>query len=145
MYVVAHYDNKVPGQSRSIVPRFPGSGILVPCGHGWIFVAAQVWHEMSQTLVPGHSLNSWHGRDSWGLFHLGHWCCRCSGGGLCVLCQVGPMQVVVLRSSVWLEPVGGSCATWDSVDCFDTALTKVSPHVVVCGTIAGAYLIAVPW
>ena len=28
---------------------------------------------------------------------------------------------------------------------FDTAFTMVSPHVAVCGTIAGAYLIAVPW
>ena len=37
----------------------------------------------------------------------------------------------------------GSCATWDSVDCFDTAFMKVSPHVAVCGTIAATYLIAV--
>ena len=54
MYVV-HYENRVCGQSGSTVPRSPGSGILVPCGHSWIFVAAQVWHGMSQTLVPGHS------------------------------------------------------------------------------------------
>ena len=39
----------------------------------------------------------------------------------------------------------GSCATWDSVSCFDTAFTEVSPHVAVCGTIASVYLIAVPW
>ena len=40
----------------------------------------------------------------------------------------------------------GSCTTWDSVDCFDTTFTtKVSPRVAVCGTIADAYLIAVPW
>ena len=39
----------------------------------------------------------------------------------------------------------GSCAIWDSVDHFDTAFMKVSLHVAVCGTIAGAYLIAVPW
>ena len=39
----------------------------------------------------------------------------------------------------------GSCATWDSVSCFDTAFMEVSPHVAVCGSIAGAYLIAVPW
>ena len=39
----------------------------------------------------------------------------------------------------------GSCATWDSVDHFDTAFMKVSLHALVCGTIAGAYLIAVPW
>ena len=39
----------------------------------------------------------------------------------------------------------GSCATWDSVDHFDTVFMKVSLHVAVCGTIAGTYLIAVPW
>ena len=46
---------KVHGWSGSTVPRSPGSGILVPCGHGQIFMAAWVWHGMSQTLVPGHS------------------------------------------------------------------------------------------
>ena len=39
----------------------------------------------------------------------------------------------------------GRCATWDSVSCFDTAFMEVSPCTVVCGTIAGTYLIAVPW
>ena len=53
--MAVHYDNKVCGQSGSIVPRSPGSGVLVPYGHGWIFVAAQVWHGMLQALVPGHS------------------------------------------------------------------------------------------
>ena len=53
--MVVHYDNKVCGQSRLIVPKFPGSGIWVPCGHGLIFVAAQVWHGMLQALVLGHS------------------------------------------------------------------------------------------
>ena len=52
---MAHYKNKVHGESGSRVLRFPGSGIEVPYRHGWIFRAAQVWHEMSQTLVPGHS------------------------------------------------------------------------------------------
>ena len=56
MYMVVHYSNKVHGQFQSIVPRFPGSGILVPCGHNWIFVAAQMWHGMSQALVLGHSI-----------------------------------------------------------------------------------------
>ena len=55
MYVVVHYDNQVHGQSRLILPKSPGSGILVPCRHGLIFVAAQVWHGMSQALVLGHS------------------------------------------------------------------------------------------
>ena len=39
----------------------------------------------------------------------------------------------------------GSFATRGSVDCFDTAFMKVSPCAVVCGTIVGAYLIAVLW
>ena len=39
----------------------------------------------------------------------------------------------------------GSCATWGSVDSFDTAFMKVAPCAVVCGNIAGVYLIAVPW
>ena len=53
--MAVHYNNRVHGQSGSIVLRFPGSGVLVPCRHGQIFVAAQVWHGMSQALVPGHS------------------------------------------------------------------------------------------
>ena len=55
MYVAVHYNNKVRGQSGSTVPRSPGSGIWVPCGHGQIFVAAQMWHGMSQALMLGHS------------------------------------------------------------------------------------------
>ena len=39
---------KVHGQSGAKVLRFPGSGILVACRHHQIFMAAQVWHEMSQ-------------------------------------------------------------------------------------------------
>ena len=55
MYAVAHYKNRVRGQSGLRVPRSPGSGILVSCRHSQIFVAAQVWHGMLQALVPGHS------------------------------------------------------------------------------------------
>ena len=59
-----HIAIKVHGQSRSTVPRSPASGILVPCRHGQIFVAAQVWHGMSQTLVLGHSSEqlAWQGQ-----------------------------------------------------------------------------------
>ena len=53
--MVVHYNNKVHGQSESRVPRFPGSGILVPCRHDQIYMAAQAWHGMSQALVLGHS------------------------------------------------------------------------------------------
>ena len=38
----------------------------------------------------------------------------------------------------------GRGATWDSVNCLDTAFTEVPPCAVVCGTSAGVYLIAVP-
>ena len=94
-----HIAIKVCGQSRSTVPISPGSGILVPCGHGWIFVAAQVWHATSQTLVPGHSSEqlAWQGQlepVSSGLPVLQvqqKW-------AACVV-QVGVMQVVLLRSS----------------------------------------------
>ena len=90
---------KVHGQSGSTVPRSPGSGILVPCGHGQIFMAAQVWLGMSQTLVLGHSSEqlAW-----WGQF-------KPVASGLPVLqvqemwaacmVQVGVMQVVPLRSN----------------------------------------------
>ena len=82
--------------SGSTVPRSPGSGILMPCGHGQIFVAAQVWHGMSQTLVLGHSSE-----------HLA-WQEQLEpvSSGLLVLqvqqmwaaCMVQVMQVVPLRS-----------------------------------------------
>ena len=36
MYAVVHYDNKVHGQSGFIVPKSPGSCILVPCRHGTV-------------------------------------------------------------------------------------------------------------
>ena len=81
---------KVHGQSRSTVPRSPGSGILVPCRHGRIFVAAQVWHGMSQTLVPGHSSEqpAWQGQ----LEPIS------SGLQVVQVQQVWVMQVVPLRS-----------------------------------------------
>ena len=56
---------KVHGQSGSTVPRSLGSGILVPCRHGQIFVAAQVWHGMSQTLVLGHSSEPLVWQEQW--------------------------------------------------------------------------------
>ena len=89
---------KVHGQSGSTVPRSPGSGILVPCGHGWIFVAAQVWHGMSQTLVPGHSSEqlAWWGQlepvsSGLPLLQVQQMWAAC-------MVQVWVMQVVPLRS-----------------------------------------------
>ena len=87
-------------------------------------------------LCWGIHLDSWSGRNSWGLAHLGCQCCRCIRCGLHMLCRLWWCRLCLQC---------GSCATWDSVNCFDTAFTKVSPHAMVCGTIAGAYLIAVPW
>ena len=72
----------------------------MPYGHGQIFVAAQVWHGMSQVLVPGYSFEQlvWQEWLEPGL------------SGLPVLQlqqvwaayaeQVGAVQVVLLRSSV---------------------------------------------
>ena len=104
MYTVACYKNKVCGQSGSIVPRFPGSGILVPCGHGHIFVAAQVWHGMSQALVPGHSFEqlAWQeqlepGSSGLPVLQVQQMWAAC-------VAQVGVMQVVLLKSGVLLEP-----------------------------------------
>ena len=99
-----HYDNKVCGQSGSIVPRFPESGILVPCRHGQIFMAAQVWHEMSQALVLGHSSEqlAWleqlePGSSGLPMLQVQQMWAAC-------MVQVGAMQVVLLRSSVLSEP-----------------------------------------
>ena len=41
----------------------------------------------------GILLNNWHGRNSWSLFHLGCWCCRCSRCGLQAWCRWGWCRV----------------------------------------------------
>ena len=86
----------------------------------------------------GILLNSWCGRNSLSLVHLGCWCCRCSDCGQHVLCRWGQC-----RLCCWEAVSSQSLSTWNSFDCFDTAFMKVSLHAAVCGTIAGAYLIAV--
>ena len=104
MCTVACYDSKVHGQYGSIVPRFPGSGILVPGGHGWIFMAAQVWHGMLQALVPGHSFEqlAWQeqlepGSSGLPVLQVQQMWAAC-------MVQVGVMQVVLLRSGVLSGP-----------------------------------------
>ena len=52
------------------VPRSPGSGILVPCGHGQIFGLHRCGMGCHRHWCQGIPLNSWCGRNSWGLFHL---------------------------------------------------------------------------
>ena len=108
MYEAVHYENRVHGQSGLRVPRSPGSGVLVPCGHGWIFVAAQVWHGMSQTSVLGHSSEqlAWQEQLE-----------PVSSGLLVVQVQqmwlhVWVMQVVPLRSGIWLEPAVWQVCHW---------------------------------
>ena len=98
--MAVQYNNKVCGQSGSIVLRFPRSDIWVLCGHGWIFMAAQVWHGMSQALVLGHFFEQlvWQEQlepDSSGLPVLQmQWV-----WAACAV-QVGAVQVVLLRSGV---------------------------------------------
>ena len=98
--MVAHYNNKIHGKSGSRVPRFPKSGIWVPCGHGQIFMAAQVWHGMSQALVPGHSFEqlAWEEQLEPGSSRLPVLQVQWMWAACTV--QVGAMQVVLLRSSV---------------------------------------------
>ena len=100
-----HYDNEVCGQSGSIVPKFPGSGILVPCGHSWIFVAAQVWHGMSQALVPGHSFEQLAWQEQLEPVSSGLPMMQVQWMWAACMVQVGVMQVVPLRSGVLLEHV----------------------------------------
>ena len=103
--MMAHYDNKVCGQSRLIVPRFPGSGIFVPCRHGQIFMAAQVWHGMSQALVLGHSSEQLAWKEQLKPVSSGLPVLQVQQMWATCMVQVGVMQVVPLRSSVLLEPV----------------------------------------
>ena len=104
MYKVAHYNNKVSGQSRLKVLRFPGSGIWVPYGHGQIFVAAKVWHGMSQTLVAGHSFEqlSWQEQLEPGLSGLP--VLQVQHVWFAYAVQVVAVQLLLLRSGVKSEP-----------------------------------------
>ena len=70
----------------------------MPDGHGQIFLAAQVWYGMSQTLVPGHSSEqlAWQGQLEpvpSGLLVL-----QVQQMWAACMVQVGVMQVVLLRS-----------------------------------------------
>ena len=102
--MAAHYDNKVHGQSGSIVPRFPGSGVLVPCRHGQIFMAAQVWHGMSQALVLEHSCEQLVWQEQLEPVSSGLLVLQVQQMWAACVVQVGVMQDVLLRSSVLLEP-----------------------------------------
>ena len=117
--MAVHYNNKVCGQSGSIVPRFPGSGILVPCGHGQIFMAAQVWHGMLQTLVPGYSFEQLAWQEQLEPGSSGCWCCRCSGCGLHTWHRWGQCRLCCLEAVSCWSLQCGIHTTWGSVDCFD--------------------------
>ena len=89
---------KVHGQSGSTVPRSPGSGILMPCGHGQIFMAAQVWHGMSQTLVLGNSSELLVWQEQLEPVSSGLPVVQVQQVWAACMVQVGMMQVVLLRS-----------------------------------------------
>ena len=98
--MMAHHNDKVHGQSGLRVLRFPGSGILVPCGHSQIFVAAQMQHGVSQALVPVHSFEQlvWQEQLGPGSSGLPVLQVQCVWAACAV--QVVVVQVVPLRSSV---------------------------------------------
>ena len=100
-----HIAIKVCGQSGSTVPRSLGSGILVPCRHGKIFVAAQVWHGMSQTLVPAHSSEQLAWQEQLEPVSPELPVLQVQQMWTACMVQVRVMQVVPLRSSGWTEPV----------------------------------------
>ena len=75
--------------------------------------AAQVWHGMSQTLVPGHSSEQLVMAGTAGACFI--WIAGVAGAAV-VDCMhgagVGAMQVVPLRSGVWLELVVWKLCHW---------------------------------
>ena len=79
----------------------------MPCGHSQIFVAAQEWHEVLQTLVLGHSFGqlAWQGQlglDSSGLPVLQVQQMWASYAVQVVAVQVVPLRSIVkLESAVW--------------------------------------------
>ena len=98
--MVACYNSKVHGQSESRVLRLPGSGTWVPCRHGWIFMAAQVWHGMSHALVLGHSFEQLMWQEQLGPGSSGLLVLQVQWKWAACTVQVGAMQVVPLRSGV---------------------------------------------
>ena len=104
MYAVAHYKNRVCGQSGSRAPRSPGSGILVPCRHSQIFVAAQVWHGMLQALVLGHSSKQLVWQEQLEPGSSGLLVVQVQQVWAACVVQVWVMQVVPLGSGVSTEP-----------------------------------------
>ena len=108
-----------------------GSSWLHSCGMG----CHRLW-------CQGIVLDSWHVRNSGSLLHLCCWCCRCSRCGLHAWCRWGQCRLFHSEAESCLQC--GRGATGDSVNHLDTAFMEVPPCVVVCGTNASAYLIAVP-
>ena len=102
--MAAHYKNMVHGQPGSIVPRSPGSGVLVPCGYGQIFGVAQVWHGMLQALVLGHSFEQLAWQEHLGPVSSGLPVLQVQQMWTACMVQVRVMQVVLLWSGVSTEP-----------------------------------------
>ena len=97
-------NDKVHGQSGLIVLRFPRSGVWVPCGHSQIFMAAQVWHGMSQALGLGHSFEQLMWQEQLEPGSSGLPVLQVQQVWAACAVQVGAVQVVLLRSSVCLVP-----------------------------------------
>ena len=76
----------------------------MPCGHGQIFKAAQVWHEMSQTLVLGHSFEQVVWQEQLGLGSPGLPVWQVQQVWAAYAVQVLVVQAVLLKSAAWLEP-----------------------------------------
>ena len=112
MYTAMSYNNKVHGQSRSIVLRFPGSGTWCHAdmaGSSWLHRCGMGCHRHWYRGIP---LNSRHGRNSWSLVHLGCQCCSCSECGLHVLCRWEQCRLCHWEAVSSWSLQCGSCATW---------------------------------
>ena len=93
----------------------------------WLHICGMACHRCRCRGIP---LNSWCGMNSWSLVHLGCWWCRCSRCGLHALCRWGWCRLCCWEVVSSQSLQCGSCATLDSVNCFDTAFMKVS----ICGS-----------
>ena len=72
----------------------------MPCGHGSIFVAAQVWHGMSQVLVQGHSFEQLMWQEQLGPGLSGLLVLQVQQVWAACTVQVVGVKVILLRTSV---------------------------------------------
>ena len=84
----------------------------MPCRHGWIFGAAQVWHGMSQTLVLGHSFEQLAWQEQLEPVSSGLLVLQVQQMWAACMVQVVVVQAVPLKSCVWLEPAVWQLCHW---------------------------------